>query len=154
MVSAAQSDADKTSADWVQGQVDAILSAHDDDAVGQAMPVLVMMLADAYGADRLDPDMQAILQKVGHRLELQEGMPEPEVRHRVADFVEGLQIEPELLEALKAVFEAHEAARATERPRRRLELGFARPTWRPYSAPAGTPSSRFTAQTRGMILMR
>lgn len=154
MVSATMSIDDKASADWVHAQVDAILSAHDDEAVGRAMPVLVMMLADAYGADRLDADMQAILQKVGHRLELEEGMPEPEVRHRVADFVEGLRVETSLLEALKAVFEAHEAARATSRPDRRLELCFARPTWRPYSAPSGTPSSRFTAQTRGMILMR
>lgn len=147
---------DKTSAAWVEARVDAILSAYDDETVGRAMPVLVMMLADAYGPDKLDPDMQVILQKVGHRIGLDESMSEVEVRHLTATFVEGLQVNPALLEALKAVFESHEAAReaASTQRRRRLDLGFSRPTWRPYETPTGTPSSNFTAQALGMILMR
>lgn len=147
---------DATSAAWVEGQVDAVLSAYDDETVGRAMPVLVMMLAETYGPDHLDPDMQAILQKVGHRVGLEESMDRAEARHRTAAFVEALNVDPSLLAALKAVFETHEAARAAAATprRRRLDLGFNRPAWRPYEAPCGTPSSRFTAQTRGMILMR
>lgn len=149
---------DQTSAAWVEAEVDRVLSSYDDDAVGRAMPVLVMMLADAYGAEKLDSDMQDILQRVGHRIGLREGMEEAEARHLTAAFVESLDVDPSLLAALKSVFEAHAAAReaAANRKRRKLDLGFARalPAAVTDATREGTPSSRFTAQTRGMILVR
>ena len=148
---------DATSSAWVHAKLDEVLRGHDDDTVARAFPVVVMMLADAYGADRLDPDMQDILRRIGHRIGLRDGMDEAEARHLTAAYVEGLKVDAGLLRSLKAVLAAHEAAgeASTRRRARRLDLGFARPAMRAQVGPrTGVPSSQFAAQATGMIRLR
>lgn len=148
---------DATTAEWVQARIDEILSGFDDDAVGRTMPVLVLMLADAYGPSELDPDMQDALRRIGERIGLDDDMPAAEVEALTLAYVEGRDADETLLASVKAVLQAHaDAVEAKQRrSRRRLDLGFASPARRlAAEAPVGTPSSRFAAETCGRIFVR
>jgi len=135
----------ETTEAWITERMQAVLSAHEPEAVKATMPVILMFMVDAFGIDGLDPKIQAAVQRVFSEAGVRRDMSEAQVAARMKRFIAARPVHTGLLDRIKEIFDTHYAALAEQKNRGLRRFFGARRAARPATFGAPAPAGTLTA---------